>query len=71
MSIPDHRRVSGLSGNEIYCLHKLVMNSLNRMLQEALRYGGVGISGVTFYIVSHGGNLEFITVGSTVHSPEN
>jgi len=109
--IPAHKRVSGLSGNEIFCLNKLglragqlcIGNSVvsigiaggigaglstlgggevaqvttlvhegrlrafNRMLAEAKNYGGVGLTGVSFDTINHGGNLEFITFGSTVH----
>lgn len=111
MIIPQHKRVSGLSGNEIFCLNKLGMkpgqlcvgNSVvaigvargigaglstlgggevvevtnlvhegrlrayNRMMEEARKYGGVGLTGVEFNVVNHAGNLEFITTGSTVH----
>ena len=111
VSIANHRRVSGLSGNEIFCLAKLnldpgqlcVGNSVvalgvarglgaglstlgggevteitnlvhegrlrafNRMMQEARLYSGIGLTGVSFDLVSHGGNLEFITTGSTIH----
>jgi uncharacterized protein YbjQ (UPF0145 family) len=109
-----HKKVSGLSGNEIYCLSKLGlsagqlcvgnsvvsigfsggigaglstlgggevsqitelvhqgrMNAFNRMLAEASQYGGLGLTGVSFDMVNHGGNLEFITMGSTVHKPQ-
>lgn len=110
--IETHKRVTGLSGNEIFCLNKLglragqlcVGNSVvsigfsggigaglstlgggevdqitklvsdgrhkafSRMLEEAKRYGGLGITGVSFDMVNHGGNLEFITMGSTCHT---
>ena len=106
-----HKKVSGLSGNEIYCLHKIgqapgqlcVGNSVvaigvgggigaglstlgggevseitrlvhsgrsesfKRMMSEAAEYGGAGLTGVTFDLINHGGNLEFITTGSTIH----
>jgi uncharacterized protein YbjQ (UPF0145 family) len=109
--IPSHKRVTGLSGNEIYCLNKLDLRpgqlsignsvvalgvaggigaglstlgggevseitrlvhdgrrkSFDRMMEEAKRYGGVGVSGVSFDLITHGGNLEFITIASTVH----
>jgi uncharacterized protein YbjQ (UPF0145 family) len=109
--IESHQRVTGLSGNEIYCLSKLGMQpgqlcignsvvsigvaggigaglsalgggevsditklvhtgrqkSFERMMEEARRYGGTGITGVSFDMISHGGSLEFITVASTVH----
>lgn len=113
--VATHTRVTGLSGNEIYCLNKLglragqlcVGNSVvaigfgggigaslstlgggeveqitqlvhqgrrqafNRMLGEAKRYGGLGITGVSFDMVNHGGNLEFITIGSACHQKDS
>src|SRR4051794_7304539 len=101
MNIPKHKLVSGLSGNEIFCLNKLAMEpgqlclgnsvvaigvagglgaglstlgggevtevtrlvhdgrkkSFDRMIDEARLYGGVGITGVTFDMIDHGGNL--------------
>jgi uncharacterized protein YbjQ (UPF0145 family) len=112
--IPAHKRVTGLSGNEIFCLNKLGlragqlcvgnsvvaigfaggigaglstlgggevsqitnlvhdgrMNAFNRMLEEAKGYGGIGLTGVSFDMINHGGNLEFITMGSTIHQSE-
>jgi len=106
----DHRRISGLSGNEIYFLERMgyrpgqlcVGNSVvalgvakgigaglstlaggeieevtrlvhdgrtrafDRMMEEAAGYGGVGLTGVSFDVINHGGNLEFITVGSAI-----
>lgn len=107
----NHQKVSGLSGNEIFCLDQVgfrpgqlcVGNSVvalgvargigaglstlgggevteitrlvqdgrkkafNRMMAEAKKYGGAGLTGVEFSIANHGGNIEFITTGSTVH----
>ena len=112
MAIQQHQRVTGLSGNEIYCLKKLGMKpgqlcignsvvaiglsggisaglstlgggevqeitelvhhgrkqAFTRMMDEAKTYGGAGLTGVSFDLINHGGNLEFITIGSTVHS---
>src|SRR5258708_5331144 len=106
----DHKKVTGLSGNEIYCLSKLGLragqlcvgnsvvsigvgggigaglstlgggevtqitdlvrdgrlNAFNRMVAEGKKNGGLGITGVTFDMVQHGGNLEFITMGSSL-----
>ena len=103
--------MTGLSGNEMYCLHLKGMkpgdlvignsvfslgvvggigsglrtlaggevtqvtsiihegrqNSYARMQQEALRHGGVGITGVTSELIQHSGNVEFLSVGSCVH----
>jgi uncharacterized protein YbjQ (UPF0145 family) len=113
MSIKPHNKVTGFSGNEIFCLNKLgyqagqlclgnsvvalgvaggISSSLsnlaggeieeitqlvhegrqhafNRMMAEAQQYGGVGLAGVSFDLVRHGGNLEFIATGSTIHEP--
>ena len=107
----QHKRISGLSGNEIYFLQRMgyrpgqlcVGNSVvalgigkgigaglstlgggeiaevtqlvhdgrtrafERMEREAVSYGGVGLTGVSFDLVNHGGNLEFITLASTIH----
>jgi uncharacterized protein YbjQ (UPF0145 family) len=107
----DHQHVTGLSGNEIFCLDKLGMRpgqlcvgnsvvaigvlggvgaglstlgggevaeitrlvhdgrmkAFDRMMAEANRCGGIGLTGVSFDMINHGGNLEFITLGSTVH----
>ncbi len=107
----QHKKISGLSGNEIYFLERMgyragqlcVGNSVvalgvlkgigaglstlgggeineitqlvhdgrtrafDRMAAEAANYGGVGLTGVSFDVVNHGGNLEFLTIGSTIH----
>src|SRR3954464_8683616 len=109
--IKEHKRISGLSGNEIFFLERmgyrpgqlcvgncvvalgvvrgigaglstlgggeieevtqLVHDGRNgaceRMMEEARHYGGVGLTGVSFDLVNHGGNIEFITIGSTIH----
>jgi uncharacterized protein YbjQ (UPF0145 family) len=104
--------VSGLSGNEIFCLNKvgfkpgeiLVGNSVfsmgfagsiasgfrglvggeitqytqmiaegrklavDRMEKEREMHGGIGITGVTSELVSHPGNIEFLSVASALQS---
>jgi len=111
MEIKTHGKVTGFSGNEIYCLSKLGYNAgqlclgnnvvalgvargigaglsnlaggeiteitdivhngrknaYDRMMTEASRYGGIGLAGVSFDLINHGGNLEFIALGSTIH----
>lgn len=42
--------------------------SLNRFNDELAASGGVGASGVTSELIFHDGNIEFLTVGSTIHS---
>ncbi len=114
MTLGTHRKVTGFSGNEIFCLDKLGYaagqlclgnnvvalgvsrgigaglsnlaggevteitklvhdgrkNAYDRMIQEARQYGGVGLAGVSFDMINHGGNLEFIVLGSTIRKPE-
>jgi uncharacterized protein YbjQ (UPF0145 family) len=104
--------LTGLSGNEIYCLNRKEMrpgdivignsvfslgvigsvgsglrnliggevtpvtgiihegrqNSYSRMLAEAQRRGGIGVTGVTSQIIQHGGNIEFLSIGSCLHA---
>jgi uncharacterized protein YbjQ (UPF0145 family) len=110
--VNQHRQVTGLSGNEIYCLNKLnyrpgqlcVGNSvvalgvisgigaglsnlgggeveeitrlvhdgrkkaIDRLLNEAKAAGGIGLSGVSFELIDHGGNLEFLAIGSAIRT---
>lgn len=66
--------LSNLAGGEVTEVTKLVYegrrNAYNRMMAEAKQYGGVGLAGVSFELINHGGNLEFIALGSTIHQPE-
>lgn len=103
--------MTGLSGNEIYCLHEkgyspgnLVIGnsvfslgfvgSLNsglktigggeiheiteliregremaymRMIEEARRHVGAGVTGVTNQLIFHDANIEYLSIGSAVH----
>jgi uncharacterized protein YbjQ (UPF0145 family) len=114
MPAKTHSRITGFSGNEIYCLDKLGYkagqlclgnnvvalgvgkgigaglsnlaggevteitqlvhdgrkHAYARMQEESRVYGGVGLAGVTFDMIRHGGNLEFIAIGSTVHGQD-
>src|ERR1700690_3734266 len=104
MQIKAHNKVTGFSGNEIFCLDKLGYkagqlclgnnvvalgvgrgigaglsnlaggeiteitelvhegrkNAYNRMFAEAKQEGGIGLAGVSFDMINHGGNIEFI-----------
>ena len=115
MAIKDHGKITGFSGNEIFCLEKLGYrpgqlclgnnvlslgvgrgigaglsnlaggevteitklvydgrkNAYDRMMKEAAHYGGVGLAGVTFDLINHGSNIEFLAFGSTVNDPNN
>lgn len=39
-----------------------------RMLTEAKSYGANGITGVTSQLITHGSNIEFLSIGSAVHA---
>ena len=111
MKSKRHGKVTGFSGNEIFCLNKIGYqagqlclgndvialgvgrgigaglsnlaggevkevtqlvhdgrkNAYNRMMEEAKEAGGVGLAGVSFDMINHGGNIEFIALGSTVN----
>ncbi len=115
MAIKDHGKITGFSGNEIFCLEKLGYrpgqlclgnnvlslgvgrgigaglsnlaggevteitklvydgrkNAYDRMMKEAAHYGGVGLAGVTFDLINHGSNIEFLAFGSTVTDPNH
>jgi uncharacterized protein YbjQ (UPF0145 family) len=104
-------KLTGLSGNEIYCLKLMNMDpgnlvignsvfsmglagglsaafkgavggeiheftsmiyegrnlSLQRLQSEIASHGGNGATGVTSEIVFHPGNIEFLSIGSTIH----
>ena len=104
--------MTGLSGNEIYCLHykglrpgNLVIGnsvcsmgllgsmraglrtlaggevdrltsvihdgrqrSYERLVAEAKKDAGVGITGVSSELIFHGSNIEFLSIGSAVHA---
>jgi uncharacterized protein YbjQ (UPF0145 family) len=112
MQNESHKKVTGFSGNEIFCLNKLgftagqlcignevvAIGALGiasstlaniaggeitkvtdlvhrgrqaaflRMMEEVRAAGGVGLAGVSFDMINHGGNLEFISLGSVVHN---
>ncbi len=60
-----------LMGGEVTQVTELIHDgraqSLARMVSEAERRGGVGITGVTSELVHQMGNIEFLSVGSTLH----
>jgi uncharacterized protein YbjQ (UPF0145 family) len=61
-----------IAGGEIVDFTKLIEEgraaALTRMENEAKARGSIGITGVTSEIVFHGGNIEFLSVGSAIHT---
>jgi len=64
-----------LAGGEVEQITSIVhegrQKSFERMQQEAMRHGGIGITGVTSEIIQQAGNVEFLSVGSTLHTKGN
>lgn len=60
-----------LVGGEIPQVTSLIhdgrLNAIERMMMEAKESGGTGVTGVTTELVSHGSNIEFLSIGSVVH----
>lgn len=64
-----------IAGGEITQFTNLIeegrASALGRMLKEATDRGAVGITGVTSEIVFHGSNIEFLSLGSSLHTKSN
>ena len=60
-----------LAGGEVTqitsIIHEGRLNAYRRMVSEAERRGGIGITGVSSELVQHSGNVEFLSVGSSIH----
>jgi uncharacterized protein YbjQ (UPF0145 family) len=63
--------LSTLGGGEVSQVTELVQagrrNAIARMVQEAKQSGGSGLTGVSFEMINHVNNLEFVAQGSAVH----
>lgn len=66
--------LANLAGGEITNVTDLVHEgrkaAFERMMNEVRTAGGVGLAGVSFDMINHGGNLEFISLGSVIHPNE-
>jgi uncharacterized protein YbjQ (UPF0145 family) len=49
-------------------VHEGRLNAYNRLVAEAQRRGGVGVTGVSNELLMLGSNIEFLSVGSTLHA---
>ena len=63
--------LSGMAGGEVTDFTSMISEgrelSLRRLQSEIASHGGNGATGVTSEIVFHPGNVEFLSIGSTVH----
>ena len=64
--------IKNLLGGEITQITSLIhegrQQAQERMHIEAQRRGGIGITGVSSQLVAHGGNVEFLSIGSCLHT---
>lgn len=64
-----------IAGGEVTQITNLIeegrASALSRMEKEALEHGSIGITGVTSELVFHGSNIEFLSVGSSIHKKGN
>ena len=63
-----------LFGGEVHQVTHIIQvgrqRAYRRMIAEANRKGGVGITGVSNELIIHGTNIEFLAIGSCVHRAE-
>ena len=61
-----------LFGGEVGAVTQLIhdgrQQSYMRMMREVDKHGGVGVVGISSDLIFHGTNIEFLSIGSTVHS---
>jgi uncharacterized protein YbjQ (UPF0145 family) len=60
-----------LGGGEVHQLTDIIREgralSYMRMVEEARRHGGDGVTGVTSQLIFHDSNIEYLSIGSTIH----
>ncbi len=60
-----------LGGGEVHELTEIIREgrslSYLRMTEEARRHGGVGVTGVSSQLIFHDANIEYLSIGSTIH----
>lgn len=61
-----------MAGGEIHEVTSIVKEgralSYMRMVEEARRHGGEGVTGVTSQLIFHDSNIEYLSIGSTIHA---
>ena len=66
--------IKTLTGGEVEAVTKVIhdgrQQSFLRMMEEARSHSGRGITGVSSELVFHGSNVEFLSIGSTVHDEQ-
>lgn len=66
--------IKTLTGGEVSAVTKVIhdgrQQSFLRMMEEARNHSGTGITGVSSELLFHGSNVEFLSIGSTVHDEQ-
>lgn len=67
-------RLKAILGGELRQVTQLIeegrQTALTRMLEEAVNNNAAGITGVTSQLIFHGSNIEFLSIGSVIHSKD-
>lgn len=60
-----------IAGGEVEPVTQIIhdgrQSALERMVKEAEKEGGIGITGVSSELIWQGGNVEFLSIGSCIH----
>jgi uncharacterized protein YbjQ (UPF0145 family) len=60
-----------LAGGEVHELTDVIRDGREmaymRMVEEARRHDGVGVTGVSSQLIFHDANIEYLSIGSTIH----
>ncbi|ASQ44658.1 heavy metal-binding domain-containing protein [Legionella clemsonensis] len=64
--------LKAMLGGELTQITRLIEDgrktAYQRLLQEAVNYNATGVTGVDSQLISHGGNVEFLAIGSAIHA---
>ncbi len=64
--------LKSLTGGEIQSITQLIEEgreaAFKRLQAEAQKHNATGVTGVTSELIMHGGNIEFLSIGSLVHT---
>ncbi len=63
-----------MGGGEVHEITAIIRDgralSYMRMVEEARRHGGEGVTGVTSQLIFHDSNIEYLSIGSTIHKAD-
>ncbi len=63
--------INTLAGGEVTAITQVIhdgrQQSFQRMMNEVKNHGGAGVAGISSELIFHGSNIEFLSIGSTLH----